>query len=288
MIGAARSVWISFRRGGGFPFFLLVLFLIALAFSAALRVEGSFLVNGKPLALDEESRTRFALGFGLRMFNFFLVCFLLFRGHALLLSEIERGSAAFDLTAPVSRTGYIAGRGIGLIAILVLLWAAAVVLFEALLFWRFGLFSAGLLPGALVFLLGQIVLVGLLLFFRLFIGGGWGAMTALAVLVGSWFLSLDMVESYLFDVPVPEEGGGWWVSLLLPYLGGEPAGAGAAMLRFLSRVFPPVANVQSVGLDLALGQPVFPAFDRWSIPLAAAWSVLLFAASFRIFRKKDW
>ncbi|MFH1278392.1 MAG: hypothetical protein ABIK65_08440 [Candidatus Eisenbacteria bacterium] len=282
-----RSVWIAFRRSGGLPFLLVLLAGVGLLFFAALRAEGNLVVNGRPVALEDGTLVDFSLGFGLRAVSFVVVLFLLFQGTGLVLRDGERGSAVFDLTAPVSRGTYLAARGIGLLSILVVIWAVAIAGFEAALLARFGFVRPALASGALVFLLAHVLFAAMLVLFRLYLGAGWGAMAGVLVLVASGVLSFDLVESYLFDVPVPREGGAWWLPFLMPYLQGEPVGLAAALARGASRYGPPIGNVLSVGLDVALGKPVFPRFDAASLPVAAVWTALFAGGAHFIFRRRD-
>lgn len=287
MSALVRSVWIAFRRSGGFPFLVLLLVGVGFLFFAALRAEGNLVVNGRPVSLEDGTLVEFALGFGLRGVSFVVVLFLLFQGVGLVLRDGERGSAVFDLTAPLSRGRYLAGRGLGLLTILVVIWAVAVLGFEAALFARFGHIRPGLLSGALVFLLGHLLFASMLLLFRLYLGAGWGAMAGVLVLALSGVLSFDLVESYLFDVPAPREGGAWWLPLLMPYLQGEPVGLAASLARAASRYGPPIGNVLSVGVDVALGKAVFPRFDAVSLPVAAVWTALFAGGAHVVFRRRD-
>lgn len=282
-----RSVWISFRRGGGLAFTTILFVGVFLLFLAVLRAEGHMVVNGRPVSLGDGTLVGYALGFGLRAVSFVLFLFLLFRGTGLVLGDVEEGSAVFDLTAPISRRRYLAARALALVVILALLWAVAVVAFEALLVWRTGAFRVDLLPGALIFLIAYILFAGLLVLLRLLLGGGWGGIAGIVVWMTSAVLSLDVVESYLFDVKAPAEGAAWWMPMLLPYLEGEPVGAAASLTRFASRYFPPFGNVTSLGLDVSLGRPVFPSLDWWSLPVAVVWAAILWAAAVHWFGRRD-
>ena len=74
---------------------------------------------------------------------------------------------------------------------------------------------------------------------------------------------------------------------MLPYLDGEPTGFSASVARLLTRFFPPIGNVQSVGLDVALGKEVFPATDWWSVPIGLAWCLLFWGGALALFHRKD-
>jgi ABC-type transport system involved in multi-copper enzyme maturation permease subunit len=245
-------------------------------------------MNGEEVNFGEAQRASFALGLGLRAVNFFLTAFLLFHGAGLLVGDAEGGRAAFDLTAPVSRAGYLAGRAAGVLFILALFWGAAILLFEVLLLLRFGGLRPGLLAGLPLLLLGQALFAGLLAMLRLYLGGGWGAMGSLLVWLASGVLSLDLIESSLFAVTVPEGTNPWWLPMIRPILGGEPIGPAAEAARAVLRFFPPIANVESVGIDLALARPVFPSLDWWSVPVAAAWASAIWWVVFRMFARRDW
>jgi len=320
----AREVFLVFRRGRGFPLSLLLLAGAAALFWIALQATGTFTVNGEPVDLDESARVALAIGLGVRAVSFLILLFLLFHGAGLVLGDAETGRAAFSLSAPISRARYLAGRSAGVLLVVLLFWAAALVLFEILLFSRTGslraeiaagaavivlaqalllgvlvlfeilLFSrtgslrAEIAAGAAVIVLAQALLLGVLVLFRLFLGGGWGAMGALLVWIASAVLSLDLLESSLFAVDVPENVAPWWLPILQPFLGGEPIGWKADLVRAFVRLFPPIGNATSVGIDLALGRPVFPSFDWWSLPGAAVWGGLVWWGSIRLFRRRDW
>jgi ABC-type transport system involved in multi-copper enzyme maturation permease subunit len=287
MRALARSVWITFRRGGGFPFALSLLFGIGALFWVILQVQGTFIVNGAPALLDDDARISLALGVAVRAVNFLVTLFLLFQGAGLLLGDVESGRAVFDLTAPVSRARYLAGRILGVFLLAFLLTAIPIAAFESILLVRFGSPRAGLLAAGLILLLGQALFAGVLVMLRLLLGAGWGAMGALLVWLGSGLLSLDIVESYLFAVTVPEGASPWWLPMLRPVLGGEPIGPKAELARAVVRFFPPIANTESVAVDLAAGKPVFPSLDWWSLPIAAAWGALFWFLALHLFRRRD-
>ncbi|MBM3319984.1 MAG: hypothetical protein FJY73_04845 [Candidatus Eisenbacteria bacterium] len=284
----AREVFLVFRRGRGFPLSLLLLAGAAALFWIALQATGTFTVNGEPVDLDESARVALAIGLGVRAVSFLILLFLLFHGAGLVLGDAETGRAAFSLSAPISRARYLAGRSAGVLLVVLLFWAAALVLFEILLFSRTGSLRAEIAAGAAVIVLAQALLLGVLVLFRLFLGGGWGAMGALLVWIASAVLSLDLLESSLFAVDVPENVAPWWLPILQPFLGGEPIGWKADLVRAFVRLFPPIGNATSVGIDLALGRPVFPSFDWWSLPGAAVWGGLVWWGSIRLFRRRDW
>jgi len=270
------------------PFFLVLLAVVGLLLLAALRIEGDMVVNGAPVAIDDETRMGFAVGLGLRVINLFLMLFVLFRGVRLLLGDAEAGCAAFDLTASITRGRYLAGRAAGLTALLAALWLASLLLLAAFLGWRFGVVHASLLPGAGILFLGAVLLTAVAAALRLTLGRGWGAMAGFLIWAGSWFLSLDMVESYLWEVDAAAEGGGWWMPMLAPFFESRPIGLGAEAARILVRFFPPIANMQSVGLDIAAGKPVFPPGDGLSIPIGAGWILLLGGIAYLRFQRRDW
>lgn len=284
----AREVFLVFRRGRGFPLSLLLLAGAAALFWIALQATGTFTVNGEPVDLDESARVALAIGLGVRAVSFLILLFLLFHGAGLVLGDAETGRAAFSLSAPISRARYLAGRSAGVLLVVLLFWAAALVLFEILLFSRTGSLRAEIAAGAAVIVLAQALFLGVLVLFRLFLGGGWGAMGALLVWIASAVLSLDLLESSLFAVDVPENVAPWWLPILQPFLGGEPIGWKADLVRAFVRLFPPIGNATSVGIDLALGRPVFPSFDWWSLPGAAVWGGLVWWGSIRLFRRRDW
>ncbi|MFH1681763.1 MAG: hypothetical protein ABIH26_14115 [Candidatus Eisenbacteria bacterium] len=288
MRALAAGTLLSFRRGRGFPFAVLLLLGVAALFWITLEVRGSYLVNGVPVSLDETTRVALAIGVGIRAVSFLVMLFLLFHGAGLVLADAESGRAAFDLTAPLSRRRYLAGRSAGVLVLVVLFWATALAFFELLLLVKFGSVRAGLPAGAAVILLAQLLFFGVLLLFRLFLGGSWGAMGALLVWIGSAILSLDVLETSLFAVSIPEEASPWWLPMLRPFLGGEPIGWKADLARAVVRFFPPIGNVQSVGADLAAGKPVFPSLDWWSLLAAFLWGGIVWGASFRLFERRDW
>ncbi|RPJ44289.1 MAG: hypothetical protein EHM19_07015 [Candidatus Latescibacterota bacterium] len=287
MIALARGVLISFRRSGGFPFAVLFLAAIAGLFWMLLHVQGSFVVNGETVVMGEAERASFALGIAVRAVGFLSLLFLLFRGAGLILGDAEGGRAVFDLTAPISRARYLAGRSLGVLLIAALLLAVPIALFGCLLLLRGGGLRLGLLPGAAALLLAQVLFAGVLVLLRLLIGAGWGAMGALLVWLGSALLSLDVLESYLFAVAVPEKVHPWWLPFIQPFLGGQPIGAKAEIARAVLRFFPPIANAESVGVDLVAGRPVFPSVDWWSLAFAAGWAALFWWLSLRLFRRRD-
>ncbi len=253
-------------------------------------LEGSFFWNGEEVAIGEGLRSRVAIGFGLRAIAWFGMALLLFRGPTFILAGADRGGTPFDLTAPISRTRFLFGRILGVLSVFAAIWVAA--LFLQQLFSPSLLSSGGVglfrvIGGAILLLLGQVLLLALLLLLRLWLGA-WGAFAALLAWAASWFLSLDLLEAYLFDVRAPAESmGAWWYPLLEPYLAGEPAGFMASVLRGFVRLFPPIANVQSVGIDWALGREVFPDADRLAVPGAVIWSALFLGFADRIFKRKD-
>jgi hypothetical protein len=284
----AREVFLAFRRGRGFPLSVLLLAGAAALFWIALQATGTFTVNGEPVDLDENARVALAVNVGVRAIAFLVFVFLLFHGAGLVLGDAETGRAAFSLSAPISRARYLAGRSAGVLLVVLLFWAAALVLFEMLLLSRTGSLRAEIAAGAAVIVLAQVLFLGVLVLSRLFLGGGWGAMGALLVWIASAVLSLDILETSLFAVSVPENVEPWWLPILQPFLGGEPIGWKADLARAFVRLFPPIGNATSVGIDLALRRPVFPSFDWWSLPGAAVWGGIVGWASIRLFRGRDW
>jgi len=282
-----RTVWLSFLRGKGLLFLLFSMLLLLLMTTALLGVEGMMTVNGQAAPISDALRNDFALGVGLRWINLFGMLVVLLIGPGLVLGETERGPAVFDLTAPISRSTYLLGRSLGLLLILLFYWIASIGVLGGVVAWREGVLHGMLVAGIPIFLLGQLLLAGILLLFRVVIGGGWGAVVGVLIWAGSWLLSLDMLEGYLFDVNVPLEKAAWWMPLFGPYLEGEPVGLGASAARFVMRFFPPIGNVQSVGLDTALGKTVFPPGDWWSVPVAVVWTLLAFSGAAALFRRKD-
>lgn len=287
MTALIQAVWISFRRSGGFLFTVLFFAWLAILFAAVLNVQGDFMVNGTMLDLNDTMRMNFAVGLGVKSTALFGMLFLLFHGAAMALSDAERGSALFDLTAPISRARYLAGRSLGLLSILAAIWAASLLFFQLLLIWRLGEVRGSLVVGAFLIFFSQAILAGLLILFRLLMRGGWGNMGGLAVWIAGWALSHDLLEAYLFDVGTESGDGGWLIPLMQPYIAGEPAGPAAALARLVVRLFPPMANAQSVGLDVALGKEVFPSIDWWSLPAGAVWFGIFWGGLFLLFRRKD-
>ncbi len=287
MSALIQAVWISFRRSGGFIFTVLFFVWLALLFAAVLNIRGDFMVNGAVFDLDDTRRMNFAVGVGVKSTAFFGMLFLLFHGAAMTLSDTERGSALFDLTAPISRVRYLAGRSIGLLSILAAIWAASVLFFQVLLLWKLGEVRGSLIRGSLVIFFSQTILAGLLILFRLLMRGGWGNMGGVVIWMIGWLLSHDLLETYLFDVGTESGGGGWLIPMLQPYIAGEPAGPAAELARLVVRLFPPMANAQSVGLDLALRKDVFPSIDWWSLPAGAVWFGIFWCGLFLLFRRKD-
>ena len=282
-----RDTWLSFRRGGGFVFTLLFFLFLLLLVAGALHLGGELVVNGSPVALGDRSRAGFAAGAAMRAANLFAMLLVLFHGGALALRGVERGSAVFDLTAPLSRSRYLLGRILGLLTILAAIQIGVVLLIEAVWLLKLGAFRPSLFLGALPLLLAQVLFAVLVVLFRLLASGGWGGMAALLVYAAGWLFSLDILEAYLWDTGDPEAGGGTLIRVLGPYLAGEPAGVRAALARALVRFFPPAANAASVGIDTALGRPVYPSGDWWSLPIAAAWTALAGFGALRLFRKKE-
>lgn len=288
MIELIRAVWLTFLRGKGMLLTGLILFSLWWIVSGALGLEGTMLVNGRAEAIGDGTRAKLALGFGLGCLNLFGMLFVVLQGVALILSDADRGGGSFELTAPIGRGRFLVGRAAGLVLVLAALWAVSLLMLAGAMKWRLGTIHGNLLIGGAIIFLGQILLGSLVLFLRLVLSRGWGELVGLLVWAGSWFLSLDIVEAYLFDVKEPPGGASsWWYPMLEPYLVGAPAGPVAEGLRFLMSIFPPVANVQSVGIDLATGGEVFPALDWRSIPVAAAWCAVLAAGAFLRFRKKE-
>ncbi len=71
-----------------------------------------------PLALGEGRRVTIDVGLlGLSVFGLLIVVFV---GHALVQREIERGSAVFVFSRPVGRGAFVAGKYLGLAAVLAL------------------------------------------------------------------------------------------------------------------------------------------------------------------------
>jgi hypothetical protein len=287
VISLTRTVWIAFRRGRGLLFLVFSLLLLGMMTSAVLGFEGILSVNGRAAPISDAMRIDFALGIGLRWINLFGMLIVLLVGPGLVLGEVERGPAVFDLTAPVSRVGYLIGRSLGLVLILLLFWVASIGVLGGVLAWHEGIVRGTLVAGIPIFILGQLLLLGILLLFRMIVGGGWGAVVGVLIWVGSWLFSLDMLEGYLFDVNVPAEKAVWWMPLLGPYLEGEPIGPSATAARVLVRLFPPAGNVESVALDVALGKAVFPRSDWWSLPVAVVWMLLACLGVVALFRRKD-
>ncbi len=250
-------------------------------------MEGVVAVNGVVSSLDDGARGRLVIGFALRCLNFFLMLFVALRGVGILLSDADRGGATFDLTAPLGRGRFLLGRGIGLILLLAAIWAVFLALLAGAMRWRLGAVHGNLLAGGVILLLGQILLGEAVLSLRLLLGRGWGELTGLLLWAASGLLSLDIVESYLFDTGGSAGGASWWYPMFEPYLAGAPAGGAATFLRLLVRFFPPAANVQSVGIDVATGATVFPRLDYQAIPVAAVWCLLLGGIASFLFRRKD-
>ncbi len=288
MIELIRAVWLSFIRGRGMLLTCLVLFALWWIVSGALGIEGTLSVDGRAAPVGGATRAKFALGFGLGCLNLFGMLFVVLQGVRLILSDADRGGGSFELTAPLSRGGFLAGRSAGLLLVLAALWTVSLLMLAGAMKWRLGTIHGNLLAGGAFIFLGQILLGAMVLFLRLLLSRGWGELIGLLTWAGSWFLSLDIVEAYLFDVEASPGGTtSWWYPMLEPYLVGAPAGAVAEGLRLLVRVFPPVANLQSVGFDIAAGGEVFPALDWQSIPVAIVWSVLFASGAYLRFRKKE-
>jgi len=289
MTHLVRSVWLSFLRGKGLILTGLILFALWWVVSFALGMEGSLSVNGRAAApIGEETRARLAVGFALRCLNCFGMLFVVLQGVRLLLGDADRGGAAVELTAPIGRGRYLLGRSAGVLLLLTILWALSLALLAGAMKWRLGAVHGNLLAGGALILVGQVLLGTLVLFLRLLLTRGWGELIGLLLWGTSWLISLDLLEMYLFDVGGSPGGtASWWFPLLEPYLAGEPAGPAAAALRRLFRLFPPVANVQSVGIDLATGGDLFPTSDWYSIPAAGIWFVILAGGAYLQFRKRD-
>jgi hypothetical protein len=252
VISLTRTVWIAFRRGRGLLFLVFSLLLLGMMTSAVLGFEGILSVNGRAAPISDAMRIDFALGIGLRWINLFGMLIVLLVGPGLLL-----------------------------------FWVASIGVLGGVLAWHEGIVRGTLVAGIPIFILGQLLLLGILLLFRMIVGGGWGAVVGVLIWVGSWLFSLDMLEGYLFDVNVPAEKAVWWMPLLGPYLEGEPIGPSATAARVLVRLFPPAGNVESVALDVALGKAVFPRSDWWSLPVAVVWMLLACLGVVALFRRKD-
>lgn len=282
-----RDTWLTFRRGGGFIFTMLFFLFLLMLIAGALYLGGDFYVNGRAVALDERARAGFAAAATMRSANLFAMLLILFHGGGLVLRGVERGSAAFDLTAPLSRERYLLGRLLGLLTILAAIQGVAVLLVEAVWAAKLGEARPALFAGLFPLLLAQALFAVMVILFRLAAAGGWAGMAALLVYAAGWFFSLDILETYLWDTGEPGAGGGWLIGALGPYLVGEPAGFRAALARAVVRFFPPAANAASVGIDAALGRPVYPRGDWWSLPITAAWTGIIGYAALRVFRRKD-
>lgn len=288
MIELIRAVWLSFLRGRGLLLAAIVLFALWWVVSGALGMHGTMSVNGRAAPIDDATRAKVALGFSLSCLNLFGMLFVALRGVPMILADADRGGGSFELTAPIGRGRFLAGRAAGLLLVLAALWAASLLMLAAAMRWRLGAVHGNLPAGGAIIFLGQILLAALILFLRLLLSRGWGGLIGLLLWAGSWVLSLDLVEAYLFDIrEVPGGFAAWWYPMLEPYLAGEPAGTAAAALRMLMGVFPPVANVQSVGFDIASGGEVFPGLDWRAVPAAAVWVVVLAAGAYLLFRRKD-
>ncbi len=284
MIALLSIMLRSFLRGGGGIALVAIPAVTYFVVHVVAGVEGSVMVNGEAVAMDASSMAGWALRGGLGFANVLIALVMLFLAMPIAIGGLEQGSARFDLTAPVSRFRWLGNQTLGIVLLLLVCWILASLGASLAL----GHVPASL-PGAVAHLaLGHLLFIAVAIATSVAFGYRVGALLAIVVWGGSWVFAHDVVEAYLFDVPPPAEGfAGVWYMLLAPYLDGEPAGPLPTVLRFILRVFPPIANEQSVGFDFAAGRAVFPVTDARSTLVAAIWCVVSWVLALRTLRRKD-
>lgn len=284
MIALLSLMLRSFLRGGGGFALIAVPVVTWLVVRIVAGVEGSVMLNGEAVAIEANRMAGWALRWGLGIANILIALVMLFLALPLAIGGLEQGSGRFDLTAPVSRFRWLANQTLGLGLLLVSFWLLASIGAAVAL----GRFPVSLPSAAAHLALGHLLFIAIAIGTSVAWGYRVGALLTIVVWGGSWIFAHDVVEAYLFDVPAPEEGfAGLWYTLLAPYLEGEPVGFVPSVLRFMAQAFPPIANEQSVGFDIAAGRDVFPTMDARSTLVAAIWCVVSWLLAARTLRKQD-
>lgn len=292
MMAQAYAVFVAFLRGRGALFSLAAIFGITFVCWLLAGMSGEVTLNSETVPMGSEMRGSFSTGFALRAFALFglAVSFLLVPGW--ILGDVASGAAAFDLSGPVRRDRYLLGRALGVTLLLAAGWCLMSLAVQAVLLARGGEIRLIVFTGAAVLLLAHLLVSGLITLVRILFprGRGWGLLLAFGLVTTSWVVALDPLEAYLFDIDPPDAadwGNAWWYYSLQSFFDGAPAGPRADVARWAVRLFPPIANLLSVGYDVGTGGSVWPRLDGNAVPAGALWCLFFWGLAVHRFKRGD-
>ncbi len=252
----ARNTFIEASRNRAF---------IGLGIAAVALVVSSMAISS--LALSDQ-RARVLVDFGLFAIALLEVVIAITMGVILVYKEIDRKTFYLVLTKPIRRVEVLAGKFVGLLAILLLSLAVMGIAWCLSLWARDVPLPPDLVQALALTWLQAALMTSVALFFSAF---------ASPVLSGVFTFGAFLVGSM---VPVLQD-------LLTLQKGALAQSPAARMLAELTVYVTPDLSVFNVGKELILGIPV-----TWSYVLAAggyclAWSAIFFALAALVFERRD-
>lgn len=234
------------------------IFYILMAFAVAMILLSSFMA-----LLTVGSRTKILVDLGLSFSSIFSVLTAIFVGIGLVYQEVERKTIYNVLSKPLSRTRFVLGRYVGLLAVLAVNLGAMIGLLSLVLLLFKG-FTWKIFAAAGFIYLEVAILTAIALFFS-----SVTSPVVSALCTGAFFV-VGRTSSTLEE-------------LLAPEISGKTL---KALVNGLYHLLPDL-SILDITTFVAYDIPIAPGFAAHAILYSVAWVALLLTAACLAFRKRD-